>query len=112
MSPLFPGIYQQERGRTAGVPRMFQRPLEEMTPFGNLSSPGQFFFDLMDQDAAAGLLEPFFTKPAYQDMFRTMVGWFRPGHQKIRKSIELFSTKKNGVITLQLDTKLLIQGSW
>ena len=112
MAPLFPEVWRREHGYTAGAPRMFQRRLDEMTHCAEFDRPGDFFLEGRDQDSSLAILSPYFTRPAYQDMFNTVVQWFRPGSQKMRNSITLFDQKSNGPIDLRLDTKLLVQGSW
>lgn len=111
MSPLFPDVMRSEGRPTKSVPKMFQRRHDEVKYLDDLQNPGDFALHTLDQDVAVEILYDFLTKPVYEDMWMTMTRWFVPTPKKIRRSVDLYDQRTNGMITIPL-SDAPVDGSW
>lgn len=107
MAPLFPEVMRREGRPTKSVPKMFQKPHAEVRYLDDLKKPGDFAYHTLDQDTAVDILQKFLAEPQYEDMWMTMTRWFVPLPKKIRRSVELFDQRTNGMITIHLSNALV-----
>jgi len=111
MAPLFPEVMKTEGRQTASVPRMFQRRHSEKKYLHELTKPGDFAYESIDQDTAVDILYDFLTRPSYEDMWNTMSRWFARSPRRIASEIELYDTRSSGTIRVPL-SNAPVDGSW